>query len=943
MKLKFNKENINKGSILISVYLTCFLLFFLFKDFDFSLKDSSNFFISQATKEGIDISKRVSFFYKIIFSFFISVPFFYFLISKIKSIFKQNEQNLYSSFVLSFIGISIFISSLLGIKNDKMIELNLYLFLLSYFLSFYQKGINRLGYLSKLLPIIFIFGIIVHSGFLLLVNSNSLFLKNSLGYYFIFCCLILGSFIFVKKRTKYSIKALINLLIPIAFLPIFIFISIESEFFFKLKYNIFIPYKYVFLGLSVAGLFTYNLTFNRNKKLISAKKSLNKFFLPSALLCIILLTSYHPFIEEPTEMFEAANPSNALLRMFQFQEIPFVDFLSSHMFSEQFYGVLHSWIFGFDNQMSFMTYGFLYEVFFIFLAFALLKRIFKNGVLAFSFILFFPYFSILIHTGLFFSILGFFQAVKLLKKQSILNYFGLIAIVILLFFWRLDTGAATLMALFFFTPILFYIDSIKIEFNKSIKGFLLFGLLTILSIGGVLIFRSYSHLISNFKSALHYTSANQAHGYPTIITELNQQFVIYHVFFPLIAVLLILFIVYTLKKFKQDQLNEYILKASLFLFLIYLANFQRGLVRHNFMEGNESFLVATFYFALALFITSLFKVQNSIWRFMILFSVSFCVIVGLKYFPLDMNFKSRSELYLSENSLKNLDHYFNEENFKGKVIKNENFRNEKINDIKNFLDEELKPNESFFDFSNSPMLYYYTNRKVPFYFCQNLQNTIDDYLQLEHLKSLNPTEFPIIIYSNYPKSWYDETDGVSNSMRHYLLAEYIYKNYRPIGILNQHSIWLSKSRKWKTEKIVKQDTLITKLQINPYQRAAYYMNQYFKNQNISIRKVAKLASIKSDSSYTYFKIPKNILQNNGYFLKSITNNNLQAHEYKIDILDSKNKLLGSNTFYSTPEENEYMTRWSNHYLLHCFHSNIIRVSKFDKDKIIKLEFYLDER
>ncbi|MBI1836403.1 MAG: hypothetical protein HYR91_03970 [Flavobacteriia bacterium] len=767
-------------------------------------------------------------------------------------------------------------------------------------------------------------------------------MKNNLGYYLVICLFIFLIFFFAKKSGKIEVKSLIQFIQPIVLLPLFLFISIESEFFFKLKYNTFLPYKYLFLGLLLSSCIIYFLSIYRYKKLKKAKNILEKLFLPASLFCIILLTSYHPFIEEPTEMFEAANPANALLRIFQFREIPFVDFLSSHMFSEQFFGLIHSWIFGFDKHSSFMTYGFIYEAIYLFLAYILFKRIFNNGIYSFIFILFFPYFTTLIHTGLFFSIIAFFQVIKVIKNQSVLNYSILIFCVIGLIFWRLDTGAASLFSLIAFVPILYYVDRIKIQFSSLLKACGYFLLLTIAITSLILVYIQPTDLISNIKSALHYTSANQAHGYPNIVTELNQQFLLYHVTFPIIAVLIILYIVYYLRQNQLDGLNSYSLKASLFLLIVFIANFQRGLVRHNFMEGNESFLISTFYIGISLFLLSMFHLKNEFTRFTILFTASFTIIVGLKYFPLESQIKTKAELLLSEPTIKNLDLYFNNQNFKGKSIINQNFRAEKLNDFAQFLNQQLKPNQSFFDFSNTPMLYYYTGRKVPSYFCQNLQNTIDDYLQLEQLKTLNTKDFPIVVYSNYPKTWYDETDGVSNSMRHYLIAEYIYKNYKPIGVLNQHSIWLAKDQKLRKSFFFQKDTISEVPQINNYQRAAYYMNLYFLKNKQYLKKQFFIKPYKTDSLYTYFKVPK-LSKNNGYMLKLRSNATQLAREFKVELLDASNSLIGTNLFYSTPEAKEYLIRWGNHYLIHLKKARYIRVSKFDLDKIINLEFYLDER
>ena len=47
----------------------------------------------------------------------------------------------------------------------------------------------------------------------------------------------------------------------------------------------------------------------------------------------------------PEELFELANPVASQMRMFVFNEIPVIDFMSSHMFSEQLFETFYNCIF----------------------------------------------------------------------------------------------------------------------------------------------------------------------------------------------------------------------------------------------------------------------------------------------------------------------------------------------------------------------------------------------------------------------------------------------------------------------------------------------------------------------------------------------------------------------------------------------------------------------
>jgi hypothetical protein len=942
MSLKFFRVKYDKEIGIISFYFTLYLVFTIFHSTDFNLVESSNFYFSQATKDGVDISKRISIFYKIIGLISVLLIVFYFFISKIHQRFNINTSKIEYSIPFAFIGILLLVSNLLGINNKKSIELIFYIFILSYFLSFLRIRHSRFQYLQKLLPFILVFSFILHSFFVLFVNSDDFFLKNSLGYYLVICILSLFIVSFLKNQLK-SFRKIAKALIPISFIPIWIFISIETEFFIKLNYNFFLSFRFIFIFLVVLGYVIWYL-FSRYKHFnFSSNSILDRFLVPSALLSFLLLTLYHPFFNQSTELFETANPSNSLLRILKYNEFPFVDFLSSHMFSEQFYGLIHSFIFGYDNKMSYMSYAFMYDGIFFFLAFFFLKKLLKNGSLALLFVFSFPYFTVILYPNIFFGIIAFYQVLKLIENQKAKSFLKLYIILILLIFWRLDTGIATLMAVFFFVIILYFSKGIKLNYKNLFRSILYFSLCLGSILFIIILLKSPSSLIDNFKNALHYISASQAHGYSSITNDLNQQIVLYHYIFPLVSVVAIFYMAFKININRTQNTQNFIYYSSIFLHLLFLSNFQRGLVRHSFFEGSESFLISTFYLALTLLIFSFLKNQKAIWKFISFFSISFIVIIVLKYFPLERDVKSHFENYLTETSIKNIDINFQNPNYNGKVIQDSSFQKNNYKDFVKFLNYNLTKKQSFFDFSNTPILYYYSGRKVPSYFCQNLQNTIDDYLQLDHLKYLNVKDYPVVVYSNYPQNGFDKTDDVPNSLRYYLLAEYIYKNYRPFGIINNRSVWIADNFNIKSNKIYEKDTTINTSTTISYVRSAYYLNNYLKKSKLNLFKKASLFASSTDSNYSYFKVPNIISSKKGYFLKLITNKTQFPQEFKVEVLDKENNCLSINTFYSVPEKKEYMIRWSNHFLIHLKKAEKIRISRFNNDKITNLVFYLDER
>jgi hypothetical protein len=219
------------------------------------------------------------------------------------------------------------------------------------------------------------------------------------------------------------------------------------------------------------------------------------------------------------------------------------------------------------------------------------------------------------------------------------------------------------------------------------------------------------------------------------------------------------------------------------------------------------------------------------------------------------------------------------------------------------------------------MLYYYSNRNVPSYFCQNLQNTIDDYLQIEQLKQLKKQQVPLVVFSNYPKNWFDATDGVPSEMRHYMLASYIFKKYKPLGIVGKRSIWGLKSRQWKLQ-ILEQDSLIEKSAIFDYKKAAHVQYHHFKNQQAVLQLVEN--GKKSNQTADLFHIPKTLTKETGVFIQLQTNYPIDNQQVTVQLLKDS-LIVGEVKFTEIKDEKGYLVPLSNQHLWHHLQPNFIRI------------------
>src|SRR5690606_24285207 len=186
-----------------------------------------------------------------------------------------------------------------------------------------------------------------------------------------------------------------------------------------------------------------------------------------------------------------------------------------------------------------------------------------------------------------------------LRRQDMIGYLLVAGAILFLILWRLDTGAAVLFTAGVYIPVCFVTGREKINFPALTRAAALCLSVLLLVCCLVLLVRTPEYVWSHFRSALHYISANQAHGFMALSDTFSQQFYFYYLLVPVISLLVIFRIIYLLwsRADAPGSTGYFILHAALFLYLFAMANFQRGLVRHGFMEKTEMFLASTFFIA----------------------------------------------------------------------------------------------------------------------------------------------------------------------------------------------------------------------------------------------------------------------------------------------------------------------------------------------------------
>lgn len=816
LELNQNKNTVLNIVLLLHAFsVACFIFVCFFLPVSFELKNIKNLVISDATANGIDIGLRVGIVYKLIAAGTVLVLLLYGLFRYLQA--KMNFRYLQHDELILFsaTGICLAFLQCMGLETITVLKIVQGIFWIRLILLLPVQPLARLTTvwrpqadfaLSLILAFLLLFAV-----FFLWGDHEGIRTKASIIYLLLVlaCCglqLVLYRLPGLTGNRKHLF------LLPLGGIPFLAFFATELMLYARQAYGSHLNHKLLFVILCAGFyLIVYTWYFGfRKGKTYAPGKIIRNWFGPAALVAFVLLAFYTPVLQKQTETFEVANPANAVMNLFRFGEWPILDFMSSHLLSEQWYGFLYGALFGFNGQLDFMVYGFLNLVLFYVVLYWFLNRLFSRPLLSVYFILLFPYVYEVFYFSVFLAILPLFFSCNLLERPSPRSFLGLFLLLFAMLLWKMDTGVAGLMASLVYFPILWIAARKKFPWAAFLKAVFYFA---IIILAGVLIavwLRSPELILNHFLTALHYFTANQAHGYRQILDGFVQQFYIYHVLFPLVAVFLAMYIVFTLRRRAAAGLfpEGFILLASLFLFLLFLANLQRGIVRHGFAERGDIIPVSTFFAALVLLIVYWSRAGRAASRFAIFYGSAFFLFILLKFFPLSTD-PTLQETALTHNFFQGSNAALHLDGYTGRMEADTLFAHENYTELKSFLDQQLKPEQTFLDFSNTPMLYFYCGRQVPGYFNQNLQNTVDDYLQLELLKQVNPRKVPVVVFANYPRTWNDATDGIPNVMRYYLVAEYIFNNYRPFEVMGNKSIWVARS--FQPVSITgKPDTLIAK-------------------------------------------------------------------------------------------------------------------------------------
>jgi hypothetical protein len=500
---------------------------------------------------------------------------------------------------------------------------------------------------------------------------------------------------------------------------------------------------------------------------------------------LVTYTFYSPFIDSSNEMFEAGNRFLPLMEFRDFGVVPIFEKFNSHVLSELFFGSIYAFFNGLHSREMYI-YEFMYQVFWAMMVYAFMLRLSGSAYVALFIVFLFPFTDILLTDYIIIAVLALFVTDKVIREvPSFKNYLLLFSCLSFLLLWRIDIGyPAILSSIAVIVMYAFAREQFKINWALLFRAAFFLLALVLLVITGIGLIRGIN-VFEKLWSGLNYLASAQTYGLVSFGDTGSSLYKMQYFVFPVIVIFGLLSILLFFKRFNISKQQRFIFAAFVFLAVYYIVNFQRGLVRHSFVEGHD-FAVSSFLFFILSASAFLFcRKKPVVTRLLLFVIISTILMMNYKY-PVLTEYKNLYSKTASKIES------FSAIEPKEKIVRcidTSNFEEKHFGEFKNVVSRYLNKEQTFIDFSNLPMLYYFTGKISPSYFYQNPLTIHNEYLQKKFIEELSNYDAPLIVFSNFPENWWDNVDGVPNTMRHYRLAEYFYQNYKPFIIANNLCIW----------------------------------------------------------------------------------------------------------------------------------------------------------
>jgi hypothetical protein len=628
----------------------------------------------------------------------------------------------------------------------------------------------------------------------------------NLQFFALFTCLLPVTFLATRKTARIGEDAeklvpLVRGLWPLMLLPSSVIFATEVQYSLFARYQLSVSDFWLWMAmaivLSIIGLLIF---LKLRKKIVvlgtvDVRQEINRVFfgryLPLVLMTTVAFSGYTNGFDFFLfrDFFHGGEAIVPMQQLLQFGSIPYIDFYPPHglfdMLPQTFYQAInqtpyaesHSWG---DGYMS----GWVPEMLAVLVVYWFLgehlsyKATFLVLFALPTYHLIHPYYIALILPAL---MIGeqrknFFQWML---------YWSLLVVITL---WRIDFGIAVLCASLFVLIMWAWSERSLSMLANSITALGVVGIATMLLFSILSISKGFFPF-SVFQKILNYvTILVQVTSYETFLRQLDAAAFIQYLFLPLIGVV---YTAYFTSRVIQHQRISRLHMVMAYLAVLSLVISVRSLNRHSHFEGSFS----TYFYFLVLALAPLLFAKYSKTLQVALFI--FVCVAGYAFLP-----SSKSYFQLSYYYLRGVEAQYPAPASKRAPILQgiEGLKNNRVGSTKSgaentvlFLNQYLQGRQTFYDLTNSPLLYALAEKKLPSYTLETLFHT-SEAMQNELLMDLDvlyqKDELPLVLFKQNNR--WDEVDGVANEIRSYRIVEYIYKKFLPCVSVDNYEIWLSK-------------------------------------------------------------------------------------------------------------------------------------------------------
>lgn len=538
----------------------------------------------------------------------------------------------------------------------------------------------------------------------------------------------------------------------------------------------------------------------RADRIVDLEQRAVSFAMPLFVFGLGAVAWYYPQHELPRDLFEPANPTLFVQQFFDFGRIPFLETFNAHGLADSFWSFVYRFLHGGSDEV-FGMYEFLNRALAAALIYAVLRRITGNAYLAFFIVAFspfrvamFPVYCELALTSYF--VLSWFLARPNLKRVVALAFYC-----VFVFLWRLDIGAANLVAVAVTLGLHWFTGaSTRPRWRDLVFGGAICGAACAIPLLTLAAWRDVS-VPPLLLRLSHIVDSSQ--GFGIAVAPVVDSIVSFHLaVFPLV-VLAVLAGVVVLWIARPDRARA---KAPIVLFLCfagayYFANYQRGLVRHTFSEPGNVYLLS-FGFATLAAATLLAPWRNETTKALgFLGAAAFLAgCFGLEG-PDPVRVGGHEAVY--ERAERHRRTHFHLAHVPWRIDRTPTspfLEQHHYGAVREFVSESLAPEQTFLDLTNSPMLYAITHRRSPHYL-NHLYLAHDEWLQKDAAQEFRRHDIPVVF------AWMDRElaardrvesnrhnfgDTVLNNVRHWFLHEWLHRHYEPWRTVQRWETWRRK-------------------------------------------------------------------------------------------------------------------------------------------------------